>query len=207
MGFFSKLGDAASGKTYKYNTLIGSNVNRIIGRVSNWPDPNFVKDWVYAAVYCADKTFETLLFPEKETKDEQEIFGHFKNNIHLSDKEKLFLCFKLLGGFYLFLFLKNKENNNFLVETGLSKKDFKQQILDIFEFDQNDKALYSKLTAAYEEKVSDYPLGVWEEIVEKCFATKANVDLASGMAFALLVFQVHKEIFYPSLRDLMERHL
>lgn len=197
--------DILSGKTYRYNALIGRNVNKIINQVKDLPDPNFIKDWVSACVLDIDKTLETVFFREiKGKKGEKGIFNDLKNNIVLFDEQKIFYIFKLMCGFHLFAFLKNKSFARFLEEVGLNKENFEKQVFDIFDFTQDDKTLYRKLAQAYDDRASDYPLGVWDEIVKNCFGDTHDVSPATGIALSLLMWNNYNEIFYLALSNILK---
>lgn len=188
MEMFSNLGNALSGKTYKSNTLIGNNVKRFIKKVE--PRRDFIKWWVYSCVASIDGLLNVLLFQDLKTKDDNgnEIdFNTFKKNIEKLDEQKVLEIFKLLGGHFLMVFLKNKDNIAFLKSVKLGKKDFEEEIVTIFEFTRKDEKDYIKLDKKISNNGAGYFLTLYDEIFNKGFGLSPDNDLPASLVFSKLL--------------------
>ena len=201
MGFFSNLGDALSGKIYKQNTLIGSNVVKLIKKVEHRQD--FVKWWIYSCTASINGLLDKLLFQDLKTKDDEgkEIdFNNFKKNIERLNEQKVFEIFKLLGGHFLMVFLKNKDNIAFLKSVKLERKDFEEEITKIFDFNRKDEDDYKRLDEKFLANTAGYFLNLYDEVFSKGFELSPDKDLAASLVFSELLSNSYKN-FMDILQD------
>jgi len=188
MGLFSNFGDALSGKIYKQNTLIGSNVAKLINKVESRQD--FIKCWIYSCVASIDGLLDMLLFQDLKGKDDKgnEIdFNDFKKNIEKLNEQKVFEIFKLLSGHFLMVFLKNKDNVAFLKSVKLKKEDFEEEIITIFDFTKSDNEDYKKLDKKFSTNAAGYFLNLYDEIFSKGFEISSNNDVGASLVFSKLL--------------------
>ena len=181
MGFFSNLGNALSGKTYKHNTLINSNVMRVYQKIQHLDGNDLLRPWVLCASAGISQVLQTMLFEDMHGEDGKDTFtfadgaavkiNPFKQHLDKLTQEKTFEFFKLTAGFFLATFLKIEDNVSLLQRTGSSEQKFKDDIFLIFEFNAEDKNSYNELA----QKIADNPAGYFITLYKQAlFATSLH---------------------------------
>lgn len=201
MGFFGNLGDALSGKIYKQNTLVGSNVIRLTKKVEARPQSDFVKQWVYSCVAGINALVNNLLFEDikdKEGNDSmtfadgaKQSLNPFKQNVGKLDEQKVFEIFKLLGGYHLAIFIQNEDNLSFLKKVDFDAAKFEEEIFTIFDFTRADEATYQKLKEKFIENPAGYFITLYREVFNKAFGMPDESNLAASMIFSDMLTNAH----------------
>jgi hypothetical protein len=125
MGIFSHLKDAATGKTYKTNVLLGDNLGRAVERLEGSAVHPVVRDLGKASGTAATAVLQSLYF---------EKWDKFQNpyNARLSEltPERSLACMRVLVGYYIRLFLVKEANfEEHLRLLGLTVESLYGQIL------------------------------------------------------------------------------
>lgn len=129
---------------------------------------NFIKNWIYAFV-GSNENFLLTFFKS----------GNFK-------QENVSKIFKLMGGFYLYMFLVDEKSSDFLESNKISKEDFEDSIISIFDFNNEDRNEYKKMTENIKSDLQSFFSDFYKQLTEILgvdLAAKSNQNFANPIIF------------------------
>lgn len=188
MGFFSNLGDALSGKIYKQNTLIGSNIAKLLEKSQRLPDSKFIKRWSFVCMASIQVILEKLLFSNAISSD----INVFKRNINKLNQDKVFELIKLLAGFHLSAFTSNEGNLAFLKIARLTKEEFDDDVFLIFSFTKDDKKLFKELDEKYKSNGAKYSICLYRALLKNGFDISEECDIFAVMAIRTIIHAAYQ---------------
>lgn len=195
MNPFAYFKDVTSKKIYKENKLIGKNVIRILKGTEELPENDFIKDFVFHSTASIDAILNHLFFREIKDKNELKI-NVFKRELPKLNTEKTFELFKFIIGFYLILFLSNKNNKNFLKEIRLPQEEFQNRIFKIFSCNENDRKNFDELFKVFQQRnnLLDFVINFYEFITKKVFGEK-DENPTSSLFFSTMLTSSYESFF------------
>jgi len=196
MGFFGHLGDALSGKIYKQNTLVGSNIAKLLEKSQKLPDSKFVKHWAFACVLSCNVSLEYLLF-EKEGEE----INAFKKNIGKLDVNGVFEIIKLLTGHYLSAFKRNEGNVNILKKLNMNIEKLEEDVFSIFSFTRDDEKIFRELDKEFDDDSAKYFLHLYQKIFEKAYEMPDEKDAFGSMLMSGIISNTYTGVFINALSD------
>lgn len=198
MGLFSYFRDAASGKIYKDNILLSDNAAKILKKVSNLPEDNFLRFFITAATASIHSCLHILILEDRGEDDTK--LNIFKEKAFQLTPEKTFEAFKFFIGYYLAAFLSNKNNKELLKHFHFSEEKFKNEIFRTFNYSEEDKDIFNKLfkERQEEENASRYFLHFYK------FLTKRVFGKEDENAFGSLLISESIHIAYKSFIESLE---
>jgi len=167
MAIFSYLKDATSGKIKKQNELINANISKLLEKVSTLEGPNLIKDWITIFSLIAGAFLEELLFQKTEPIQ----FGKYIKEL---DEEKAFEIFKIIGGYYLHAFLRNKDASVILQQANIDEEEFKKTIMTITDYDQKDREEYESLVKISDDDWTSYFTRLHEKVWENGYGIRVE---------------------------------
>ena len=153
MKLTSHLKDVISGKIYKQNTLLFNNADRIYRKTESWPDSDFLKHWIRAAIVSSMSILNDLIFEDFKVTNEQERVvnaNSFKTNSQHLNERSVFELFKLLAGYHLTIFFKKER------QLGLTQEEFEERVFSAFDFTRDDEKNYKELFLEYSSNPPPY---------------------------------------------------
>lgn len=194
MGIFKYFGDAFSGKIYKENTLIGSNVAKLLEKSQKLSDSKFIKHWTLSCLVCIHHVLDILLI--EDTGDE---VNTFKKHLKKLDKDKVFEIIKLLSGHYFSAFHLNKNNIEFLKKFKINEEEFKDDFFSMFEFTRDDEKVFKKLEKEHISGNNAYILHLYQKIFEKAYGMPDEKNIFAAMILGKALTIAYANIFFDVL--------
>ncbi len=204
MGLFSNIGNTFSGKNYKHNTLINPNISHLYREVEHLESDDIIRLWVLQASASIAALLEVVLFDDMCGEDGKSIItlvcgtqikiNPIKQHLGKLNVENTFEFFKLIGGFFLIIFLLNKNNTSLIEKTGSSNEEFKNNIFFIFKFKTEDKNFYEEISKKIEKTPSSCFISIYKRIFEEMLNTPNYTNLIASTAFSSLLTS-HYEVF------------
>jgi len=196
MGFFSNFGDALSGKTYKQNTLVDSNVAKLLEKSQKLSDYSFVKHWSVACILSCNVSLNYLLFEKKG-----EEINAFKQNIGKLNENRVFEIIKLLVGHHLLVFKRNEGNINFLKKINISVDGLEKDIFSIFDFVSDDEKIFRELDKEFDNDSVKYFLHLYQKIFEKAYEIPDEKDAFGSLLLSGIISNTYTGVFINALND------
>lgn len=194
MGLFSNSKKVSSIKTHHQDTLVTPNILRLTKEVESRPQSDFVRQWMYCCVAGIDWVDDQLLFKDIKDKEGNDHFVYadgikqnlnpFKQSIEKLNYQKVFEIFKLLGGYYLVVFIQHEDNVLHLKNNGLDKYKFEEGIFEIFHYTNDDKAIYQELKNKFEENSPGYFIALFRKIFEKAYSMPSENNLFASVGLS-----------------------
>jgi len=192
MNPFSYFKDVFSGKIYKDNELIGSNAAKILKRISNLPEDDFIRNFIFIGTASADGLLKELIFSEE--KDESGI-NIFKKEVSQLNPEKVFESFKIITGHYLTAFLSNEDNKDFLKSIHLTQEDLKNKIFRIFSYNEEDRQIFNELFELFQKNDAPrYFLRLYKFLTKKTFGS-GDEDAFHSLFFSKMLVLSYQHFF------------
>jgi len=202
MGILKYLGDVFSEKIYKENTLISSNIAKLLEKSQNLSDSKFIKHWTLACLVCVHHVLDILLI--KDIGDE---VNTFKKHLRKLDKNKVFKIIKLLAGHYFSAFHINKNNMEFLKEFKVSEEEFKKDFFSMFEFTRDDERVFNELKKEHVNGSNTYFLHLYQKIFERAYEIPNEKNIFAAMILGKALTIAYTNIFFEVLDKSINKKL
>lgn len=196
MGIFKYLGDAFSGKIYKQNTLVGSNIAKLLEKSQKLSDSKFIKHWAFACILTCNVSLDYLLF-EKEGEE----INAFKKNIGKLDENKVFEIIKLLTGHYLSAFKRNEGNINLLKALNMNIEKLEEDVFSTFSFTRDDEKIFRELDKEFDNEPAKYFLHLYQKIFERAYEMPHEKDAFGSMLMSSIISNTYTGVFINALND------
>lgn len=164
MKLTSHLEDVISGKIYEQNTLLFSNADRIYRKTESWPESDFLKHWLRAAIVSSMSILNELILEDFKVTNEQEKVVNanvFKTNLHRLTERSVFELFKLLAGYHLTIFFRKER------ELELTQGEFEERVFSAFDFTRDDEKNYKELFLEYSGNPPRYFAHLFDQFFTK----------------------------------------
>lgn len=204
MGFPGYLRDLLSGKIAKSNRLIGNHAVRISGKVKD-DVTSLLSVIVGGTAYCTTDFLVELLFEVKKFKyaDGTEEPNPFKEYLDRLNEKSSYEMFKLVAGnFFAALLAKDLLPSD---KAPLGISELKDQFLNIYEYDSEDKEIFTELLKLGQEggrPSSEFRL--YEYIFRRAYNMKPPELVSQIMNFELMFKNSFAKIFLPGLLDALK---
>lgn len=141
---------------------------------------NFTKNWIYSFSAANENFLLTFL------KD-----GSL-------EKDSVLKIFKLMGGFYLYMFLVDERSITFFDKNEISKQEFEKQITATFIFDNQDINNYKKMKDDINTDLQSFFSSFHKQILEILqisSAIESNKSFANAMIFPQVLHSAYDSFF------------
>lgn len=200
MSFFKYLGDLFSGRIYKQNAFVDSNITEMLIKSQELPDSKFIKYWTYACIVNIGVVLNYLLF--EANGNEIDTFNTFRKYINKLNKEKVFEIIKLLASQYLIAFKRNKDNIKFLRHININIKNFENEVFSFFSFTYDDKKTFRELDKEFDGDPAAYFLHLYRKIFEKAYdISDEENSFPASLLMSHIISNTYNEIFLNTLKN------
>lgn len=198
MGLFSYAKNVALGKIYKQNNLVNNNIASLLKRTEQFFESKFIDAWSKSCIVSIHVSLEYFLFENLGKSNE---INSFRKNIDKLNDKKVFEIIKLLAGYHLTVFEKNKDNIKILKEYNLDKNILFDKIFTIFSFNSDDINTFYELNEEYDIDFAKHSIHLYKKIFEKAFLMSEEKNAFSALLMRKIIHTNYAKVFIVSLQE------